>query len=581
MPDDREINYEVIPDARNHHNRPKPMKEEKTQEYKVAGSDFFSVEARDHELAEFRMMQDRNLFSGYLEWGEHEVRYTDADDGESVKKLQSRNDAYTMNMLMSCIGPLRQGISPGSLLQVWLSYQVISTFNENMDVDVSRMCSNMRQDLERMRSAFEARGPLAKFAFNRVSGFLDGYLNAAAGSKMSKSVGEAMAHDTLDELVMTPKQLAALKVSFMEQYYVDLRSGEHTDAYLTRRYNRAIGHISAIARNSGFDMSVVAAEERHIVGLKIAANAEYANVFNETCGTYGAKPCLTEDGRWSDNFVTADDHQYTVGGNAANGAFTVRMPAAGDDVENPGKAVTYEALIEDARRSANEFAGMMLWVNSKECPMDAKDRKYVIGELEKLKQAHIDGMCSMMEDDGLGEHARDIRERFEAHYESSYGLGMESQYGESIGSEVKHIIDKEVMTRMGMAPDGDVLARVANRDKALLDRPEFLELKRLDEEAAREHGGSSDRNALEIVEDARLNFLEGMAPSEIVRLMLHAGANVRQGMLERGTVFRDGYNPSHRGPDSAMFIEDPPVEAPKEPDDPEAVREDDEYECPV
>ena len=36
---------------------------------------------------------------------------------------------------------------------------------------------------------------------------------------------------------------------------------------MKKDYDAALGHLQVIAKNSGFDMSVVAAEERHLVGL--------------------------------------------------------------------------------------------------------------------------------------------------------------------------------------------------------------------------------------------------------------------------------------------------------------------------
>lgn len=561
-----EIHYETIPDGRRKHEEEAPLKE-----YKVASSDFFSEKATEHELAELRMVQqdalfksyglNKELFDGhglnhYQEWGRQEVKYTSTSSKEQVKRLQARNDAYTMTMLMNCVGPLRQGISVGSLMQVWISYQTICTFNENMDMDVSRLCSNMRQDLERMKGSFESRGPGAKFVFGKVTNWLDGYLASVAGSKLSESVEFSMRQGTLDEMVMTPKQLAALKVSFMEQYYFDMRNPENSKTQISTWYNNAILHLENIATNSGFDMSVVAAEERHIVGLKIKQNPDYANLFNETAGAYGAQPMLDDDGKWSDKFVTADEHAYTVGGKPRKGAFTVRMPedltvqdgyplaALKDMSEHPFRGPGDKKANSAGRvaETAREFASMVSWANSDACRLKGKDKQYVLDYLAASREQYKTGVLTRFVHDGAVENGNNLVKLFDQEYQDTLECGTECQPGEALQVEMDYILNKEILGKAGMDNSNQVLMDIMTHAKGVNNYPDFLELKKRADRMAIEHGEPADRTAMDLIKDMRENYIDQMTPDEVARMLLHVGANIHQGYINRsGCIFRDGY----------------------------------------
>lgn len=494
--------------------------------------DFYEVNAirlkSDYEMqSAYRELEynHRNLISDYKTWAKEELHYSNLDTPKSAQKLRDCNDAYTLSMWMSCMAPLQEGFSVGSILSSWISFKAIDWVNPSFQADSARMLSNLRNELSPQISAFCDSHP----SFKKSIDAFDSALAEKSTNLLQDEITRNIQVNGLDTMIMTPRQVAALKLNFTEQYYVDMRKYDPTKesdlnelAQLGESYEKALMHLNVIAHNGGFDMSVVAAEERYMVGLKIMENPEYANIFDETSDVYGAKPMVDGDDEyatWSGDFYTADGHKYSTGGNKY-GAFTVRP------------IVSVDAKTDELERRAEQYSAMMYYLDSDDCPLPDKHKEFVKKEVKKSIEDYKQSTINMLADDGIPESTINdlIKDVFDESYDESlmsYEAGL-SFTNKSFEDEMIHIVDKHCVQTLG-------LRYVDDFDDNSPERSNML--RKLEKKAANRYGSES-RDGQTILKDMRLNYIETMSPAEVADLMFHVATNMEQGIMARGTYSR-------------------------------------------
>ena len=501
--------------------------------YEIQGIDLSAKADRNAAMAEFNMLRDKAQLH-YTDFAAQEVHYDRLDDPDVTEKLKQANDAYTMSMFMNCVGPLRSGVTVGTLFQSWFSYKMIQTINPTMDMDMARMCANLKRDLDPMYDELRRQHPLLGKALSPVIGSLDGYLAAQSASKFTSGINRSMEQGKLDETIMTAKQAAALKVAFMEQYYVDLRSGERPAKQLDADYQAAVDHIRIIANNSGYDMAVVAAEERCLVGVKMKADPRYACMFEETSDLYGPHPALEADGTWAGRFETPDHHEYTVGGDASTGAFTVRRPMRDRAMDE------FDRNVSD---HGKQIGSMYAWLESDECPLGRVVRSRIRNHLDGYVSEYRKDVARQLVDDGIVRSARQadsyVQERFDDVVDHTRERGGLSTDCQTLQMEMRRIVTKEVLAKAGLPVTEETLAAVEGnqRCEALDPLARYAELR------AHSHGDKDLKvEGCEAARQMRDNYLVDMTPEELSRLLLHAGTNIQQGIKAHGhaNLFRDG-----------------------------------------
>lgn len=488
----------------------------------------------ESSLRELKTLQQQCI-ADYKEWANHEVKYTDmsADDKATAAKMKKCNDSYTMSMLMNCMAPLGQGVDVQSLLSSWVTFKVAEMMNPNLKQDTSRLLANFRTELNPMVENLAKEHPV----FGKmISKTIDKSMSDYSSKLMSSEIRKSEAEGTIDDLVMTPRQVAALKLNFMEQYYVDTRqfnpnytkdSAELDN--LKKQYDTAIKHLENIANNGNFDMSVVAEEERYLVGLKASENPNYLNLFQETSDVYAAKPHMTDYEHWAGDFETADGHAYTVGDDAANGAFTVReIPKFSD-------------LAYAVGRRGEQFATMMRYLDSDSCELPSDTRKQVKKALNYELDTYKESLQTMFEDDSLAYGDKGFKQFWHDTFETKYNGMMKGEMGEmdfakeedAIGKdfrkEFNRIIDKHCAKQLGLEvhtlPGGDI---------------DYEALSAAAKDYVTQHNDIDTRTGSQILEDVRKNFLDDMEPNEVAQLMLHTGANMEQGYMRRKSYGHGG-----------------------------------------
>lgn len=501
------------------------------------------MKAAHRELEAFQEIQtsfDADIMD-YKEWAKEAVVYSNIDDREAIGRLNKCNDSYALMMFSNCLTPYQNGITLKAVFSSWVISKATQVMNPNMEIDMSRALLGIRDAIVSKYALSEKEHPHMSALYKPIMESLESMTMSKSVDNMMGSVNSNLKEHTIDSMIMTPRQLAAIKLNFMEQCYVDMRDGS-SPAHVReceKNYNNAVEHLSAIARNSGFDMSVVAAEERYLAGLKIMENPDYANLFSETEGIYGAKPYVVSDSTlsptWDGTFNTADGHSYYVGNHVEKGAFTVRKPvfALGD------KSV--EALEGSIERRAEQCAVMMMYLESKDCPINERNRDIAGNALRGWISTYKNNMISLLQDDGIAKSKNAASKMWSSTFEDVYESTLSSDGKSAIKdfeTELNHVLDKEIITRMGGTYTPEVAQYIATEGKSG-DKAVFDSLEAMVKARAKEHKSVDKRTGLEILKDMRANYMETMQADEIAKLMLHVGANMEQGVMSHGDYGRD------------------------------------------
>jgi hypothetical protein len=486
-----------------------------SQRYRVSSVDLKSQQQVNSALNELNMLQQKVMLD-YKDLANERLKYSDIDMNAAKAKasIKSCDDAYTISMLANCAAPLREGLTLGSVFSTMFTFKITSMMNPSFQQDIARIYPNMR---ENFISAAEQSNPFVRSAFMKF----DKKMMESSTELFDSQINKNMSANTFDDMVMTPRQVAALKVNFMEQYYTDMRRCDANDNEkldrLARSYDSSLKHLNAVASNGGFDMSVVAEEERYIVGLKIQQNPAYAAMFNETSGFYGVRPTLDSDKTWNGVFETWDNHFYTVGGDVSSGAFTVRCIQ--EKCKSSDGSIDYHERTKDnieskLQNDARDIAAMKKYLTSSDFTVsDSKTKKEINAVMQKVVHDYKIRSVTMITNDlGVSEFEakRIVKNNFVSHMNDCSNSNIKE-----IESEVHRIIDKECLAHYGIDyVDTD------NPDDA--DRLMYSSLKFA-------VGRDDVRSGEEILKDMRYNYLESMSGSEIAALLLHAGTNNAQG----------------------------------------------------
>lgn len=520
--------------------------------YTVTGVDLSDNADKEMAIQELITAQQK-LALDYKDAAKADINYREIGEPGSrereaylASKLSSHNDAYTMSMLTSCYAPLAEGVNVKSLAACFFTHKMVDIMNPEFKTDQARMFSNMASS---MKTALSGH-PVLKFMSKN---FVD-ELGEAGSQGMSDSLSKHLEANTLDDIVMTPRQIAALKLNFMEQYYVDTRSIDPSSAdyadqmeAMTADYDKAIAHLGAIANNSGYDMSAIADEERYLVGLKAKQdpNKRYESMFVEAEPPYGAQP--VQNGEvWQGDYATADGHAWTSEG--SSGAFTVRERYTTDMLPQ---------LRDDLARKGQQYAWMQQYLESDACPASKDAKAQAKAVIEQQFSEYREFVSVQLQDD-LG-------------FSDSYAKQVfDESFGRAESNEKKiskaHVFDQaDVFSSHSKADPGMDFyreLRYVSEKEALKERigqdfsagrTENPTPRQATEEIANGKGFASktdldlrremllklDSSGTDVDEIGRRltnSYIKGMDGNELAQHMLHIGCNMEQGWQHNLTM---------------------------------------------
>ena len=390
---------------------PKNKEKQHVVQYKVSGVVPRSERQINVALRELRELQNRNFFS-YQEWARREVKYDDlnAEDESMKANLKKHNDAYAISIISSCMGPMREGFNFSSILASLSTFYMLKSVNPDTEQDMHRLLASLHEQVAVMAS--ESRGGISNFFLRK----LDKEMGKAAAVNLNKDVAVNLNNGSIDQMVMTPRQLAALKLNFYEQYYFDIRNLKGSNKNIKKQeitvsYNKALTHLEQIAKNSGFDMKVVAMEERYFAGLKMKADPRYKALFLGTSDMFGAVPDMSDDRVWDGTFKTADDHvldveqrNHSFDGKPNYGfdAFVVREP---DDFSTPEAKEAFFLDNNKHLKLLTDQLAAFAYVSSKDCLFSSEIKSRLKKQLDGKVEDYAAVLETRLYHDGFGSEA--------------------------------------------------------------------------------------------------------------------------------------------------------------------------------
>ena len=510
-------------------------------EYTLAGNGYNIRQKSDKNSAynELEALQC-SAIADYKKWANEELRYDVTDNPNAATNLKQYNDTYTMSMLMGVITPLENGCDLSSVMQCLMSYNVIKMMNPDLDMDSSRMFSNFKNTVAPMISDMKADHPVLGKLFSPLTAEVDQTLSEAAGAKFATAIDSHEKVHDIDSMYLTPRQVAALKLNFMEQYYGDLRktNDKYTQMEQTSHYNKAMEHLNAICSNGGYDMSVVATEERYLVALKIQENPNYMTMFTETTDVFGVKldtDKINDTQRFGGHFISTDEHPYSGGSDLqTNGAFHVRMP------------MSEKKMRADLESHASSFNTMRQYVNSPMFTGEDSARKELLSKIAENEKQYVDRMKLIARTDRVGLSVDKCYERVVSSAELNTNKtpminGINTPYVD----EMQNVTLSKVAKHMGYNPDA-----MRNNPRRAFDTesPEYkkmmLGLEKYVEDGKQKGTLASDMTAEIALENIQLNYFENLSPDKQYGVLAHVITNVEQGYAEhqsdRNNIKKDG-----------------------------------------
>lgn len=479
---------------------------------------------------------DSSLFD-YKSWANEEVKYTNMNSRQTQEKLRQCNDSYTLATISDIMTPLRDGISIETIARMWAVTQAVRIANPSFDMDVSRLTDNLRQAASDSMIGKANGDAVTAHKMEKVSRKAAAVSTELMGSEIERN----MKQHTIDNMIMTPRQLAAIKLNFTEQCYVDMRSGvsSYEAKELRNQYDSAVEHIKAIASNSGFDMSVVAAEERYLAGLKIKVSPEYANVFTETADL-GARMAYStssnaEDKLWAGEFKTLDGAEYSVGHHTSKGAFSPRIP---HELISDGDPL--DSFTDALSRRAKLFASVKNYLGSDDCEIKKGSRADAQESVDIYMEEYKARTISMLVDDGLASSKRAAKAIWDKSFSDVYsktvddynkGTAEARELSDAFRKELKHSVNKSILQDVGVPID--------EKNPDINAACESLK-KFVDDESMRHTKLPDNRSGYEVLDDMRKNhFDRNVSSKDAGDLMLKVITNIEQGYNNRGTYFRE------------------------------------------
>lgn len=511
--------------------------------HKLLGNGY-NIRQKSDKKSAYRELESlqRSAIADYASWAKETVKYDNLNSENAATNLKQYNDTYTMSMLMGVIAPLENGCSISSVLQCLMSYNVVRIMNPDLDMDSSRMFYNFKNTVAPMVSDLKSDHPILGRLLSPITSNIDGALSEAGGAKLATTIDSHEKVHDIDSMYLTPRQVAALKLNFMEQYYSDLRStnDEYVRKECTANYNKAMKHLNAICSNGGYDMSVVASEERYLVSLKIQENPNYMTMFSETFDVFGVKIDMNDvakSQRWTGKFISTDEHDwYGTSDLATNGAFHVRMP------------MSAESMKKDMLSHAGSFNTMRQYVNSDLFIGGKDDKKALLEEIDRNENQYLERMKFIAKTDRIS-----FPDKIERVYERQQAIAIKeaatnsNEYGVDLTyiDEMQSVTLATVAKKMGYDPDA-----MRDNERHVFDT-ESAEYKKMmvgitnyvrDGQA----NGTipASMTAERALENIQLNYFDNLDAADQYDILAHVVTNVEQGYKEhqsdRNNVKKEG-----------------------------------------
>ena len=354
------------------------------------------------------------------EWADQDLNL-DLSDEEIKERMRKSNNTHTLSMLSSIYSPcVESGFKMSSFFSMMFMRTAFEKINPNFNMDVARLEASWLYNVD------DADHPKMKGIKKLIQ---EDYM-----SRTNVSINEHLKNHDMGSLVMTPMHLAAIKCSFDKQAYVAYRKCKTMDEInaVEKKYDKAIQCVKSVAQNSGFDMSVVAAEERYIVGLKIRHNPDYANMYYETYNM-GAEPDFNYDRAgnkksrvWNGIFKTVDGGDYTVGNHKDKGAFTPRKPY-GVIMTNRLQSKNIHLSVDPKDRicehfvvRGKEWGGAMRFIQSDDCKFSDDVKKQLVSKIQSEINYQRDSLISAMLDDKVFKSKAEGREYWDKSFGKAY-----------------------------------------------------------------------------------------------------------------------------------------------------------------
>jgi len=277
--------------------------------------------------------------------------WLDAQGDEQQRSMSRMNRVYQRRLLMMCVSPLQDGITPGSLLTAASMFIGLSLGNPDM---LKTMKTSVGTVLNTAASEIESRG--GKLGDSGISKFLrkhgDKYLRSANNGR----------------LPFTAETAALAHMALTREAYVEMRDGKHVPEDVKLKYEAAENTLHTLMAQDEVSMEDMRAYEKNFIGRMAMKDIGVAQRYNEISydGVAPAKAkkvretvyVKDEDGNlkpegyyhevWNGEFVDAKGKNYT-------GNMSLREPMSEDELAN---RIGVDMVHNFAHRCANELDGI-------------------------------------------------------------------------------------------------------------------------------------------------------------------------------------------------------------------------------
>lgn len=277
--------------------------------------------------------------------------WLDAQGDEQQRSMSRMNRVYQRRLLMMCVSPLQDGITPGSLLTAASMFIGLSLGNPDM---LKTMKTSVGTVLNTAASEIESRG--GKLGDSGISKFLKKH-----GDKYLRSANNG-------RLPFTAETAALAHMALTREAYVEMRDGKHVPEDVKLKYEAAENTLHTLMAQDEVSMEDMRAYEKNFIGRMAMKDICVAQRYNEISydGVAPAKArqvretvyAKDEDGNlkpegyyhevWNGEFVDAKGKEYT-------GNMSLREPMSEDELAN---RIGVDMVHNFAHRCANELDGI-------------------------------------------------------------------------------------------------------------------------------------------------------------------------------------------------------------------------------
>lgn len=277
--------------------------------------------------------------------------WLDAQGDEQQRSMSRMNRVYQRRLLMMCVSPLQDGITPSSLLTAASMFIGLSLGNPDM---LRTMKTSVGTVLNTAASEIESRG--GKLGDSGISKFLKKH-----GDKYLRSANNG-------RLPFTAETAALAHMALTREAYVEMRDGKHVPEDVKLKYEAAENTLHTLMAQDEVSMEDMRAYEKNFIGRMAMKDISVAQRYNEISydGVAPAKAkkvretvyVKDEDGNlmpegyyhevWNGEFVDAKGKNYT-------GNMSLREPMSEDELAN---RIGVDMVHNFAHRCANELDGI-------------------------------------------------------------------------------------------------------------------------------------------------------------------------------------------------------------------------------